>query len=81
VRILTQHMQGQKNPEFNDLNAILLYQDAYETVSIVQFKANQSLTLTVSGGAELLVLDGTLQEHNDTLEKHSWLRVPVNSEI
>ena len=81
VRIHTQHMQGQKNPEFNDLNAILLYQDAYETVSIVQFNAKQSLALTVSGGAELLVLDGTLQEHNDTLEKHSWLRVPVNSEI
>jgi quercetin dioxygenase-like cupin family protein len=81
VCMQTQHLQGLRNPAFNNLTVIPLYKDSFEEVSIIEFTANESLSLQVAGGAELLVLDGTLQEHNDTLEKHSWLRVPVNSEI
>ena len=39
------------------------------------------MTIETQGGAELLMLEGSLSEQADTLVKHSWLRTPVNSEI
>jgi len=41
---------------------------------------NASIKLDTSGGAELLVLDGGFTESGEQLEKHSWLRLPINAE-
>lgn len=58
-----------------------LYKDELEEVSIYYFKPNATITLPVENGAEALVLEGELQEHNDLLQKHSWLRLPLGSTL
>lgn len=53
-----------------------LHQDARETVLYVELAPNTVWSDPAAGGAELLVLDGSLQESGDDLHKGSWLRVP-----
>lgn len=36
-----------------------------------------AITLTVSGGAEVLVLDGAFDEGGEHFEAQSWLRLPA----
>ena len=45
------------------------------------FSAESDFTLDASGGAELFVLEGSIQETVDTLVKHSWLRSSLNSKL
>lgn len=40
-----------------------------------------SVTLNVPGGAELYVLDGTLDEGGECFEPQSWLRLPPGSRL
>lgn len=58
-----------------------LYKDDIEEVSLLTFEPYAEIKLKVNGGAELLVLQGSVQEHDDELCKYSWLRVPLNSQI
>ena len=58
-----------------------LYQDAFETVSLFELQPNAVLPMDLSAGAELFVLDGSVCEHEDELMCHSWLRLPLNSEL
>lgn len=53
-----------------------LHQDARETVLYVELAPNAEWSDSAAGGAELLLLDGSLQESGDDLHKWSWLRVP-----
>ena len=55
--------------------------DAIEDVRLLHFEPNTKATITAEAGAELLVLDGELQESEDLLVKHSWLRVPVGTTL
>jgi len=57
-----------------------LFQDEQETVRMEVWAPNASIKLDTSGGAELLVLDGGFTESGEQLEKHSWLRLPINAE-
>ena len=81
VRLQTDFMQSIPHAELNSLAITPLYQDAFETVNLLYFKPKQTLSLNTPGGAEILILDGALEEQTDTLVKHSWLRTPVNSFI
>ena len=81
VRLQTNTMCSVPHPEFSNVNVVSLYKDAFEEVSIFAFAPNSEISLNASGGGELLVLEGSLEEQGDTLVKHSWLRVPPNSEI
>jgi quercetin dioxygenase-like cupin family protein len=58
-----------------------LYKDAFEEVKLFHFSPECDYTLDASGGAELFVLEGSIQETVDTLVKHSWLRSPLNSKL
>lgn len=58
-----------------------LHQDEYESVSIYHIDANTNLLLNSQEGIELLVLDGSMRETDDTLSQYSWLRLPPNSEL
>ncbi|WP_439154004.1 cupin domain-containing protein [Yoonia sp.] len=53
-----------------------LHQDSRETVHYLDLAPGAVWSDPAAGGAELLVLDGTLQESGDTLRQGSWLRVP-----
>lgn len=81
IRLRTDHMQAIPHRELPGISVIPLYKDAYEEVSIQQFDANASLTLAVPAGAEVLILEGQLTEHNDILKKGSWLRIPTGVEL
>lgn len=81
IRLQTDSMAGIAHPDFNHVAVTPLYKDTFEEVSLLHFEPEADISLNVQGGAELFVLEGSLDEQTDTLVKHSWLRVPINSDI
>lgn len=81
VCLHTKKMQGVTHPQFNNVSVISLYKDNFEEVSLLHFKPNADMVINAKDGAELLVLEGLLNEQTDTLIKNSWLRVPINSTV
>lgn len=60
---------------------ILLHTDPREIVRIMQIDSDCEFTVDAAGGAELLVLEGSVQESDDLLKVHSWLRIPVGGTL
>ena len=58
-----------------------LFKDARENVRLEQWAPNADIVVETTGGAELFVLEGSFQEGDDTLRRHSWLRVPIDHEV
>lgn len=58
-----------------------LFQDARETVQMEVWDAGVRSVLDLPGGAELLVLEGVLNEAGDAMEKHDWLRLPIGAAL
>ncbi len=81
VRLRTDHMPAIPHRDFPGISVTPLYQDDIESVYMHDFEPGAILNLPVTGGAELLVMEGDIQEHNDKLVKHSWLRVPEGGHI
>ena len=81
VRLQTQFMGSVEHATFKGLSITPLYKDEIEEVSLLHFEPEAEMSIDVKGGAELLVLEGSLSEQADTLVKHSWLRTPINSSI
>lgn len=81
VRLQTDLMAAITHPSFFDVTVTPLYNDAFEEVSLLYVAPHGTISFKAIGGAELLVMDGSLHEHTDTLVKHSWLRVPINSDV
>lgn len=54
----------------------MLHKDARETVTYHHLDAGASFETTQSGGSELLVIDGDVEENAETLGKNAWLRLP-----
>ena len=81
VRLQTDFMGAIEHPEFSGVTVTPLYKDWFEEVSLVYFSPAAKMSIQSTGGAELLILDGSLEEQTDTLVKHSWLRTPVDSNI
>jgi quercetin dioxygenase-like cupin family protein len=81
IRLQTDFMAGIAHPDFSNVAVTPLYKDAFEEVSLLHFEAEGDMSLYAKGGAELFVLEGSLDEQTDTLIKHSWLRLPVNTKI
>lgn len=53
-----------------------LHRDARETVLYSHLEPGAVLENSDSGGLEMLVIDGTVEEGEDTLAKGAWLRLP-----
>ena len=81
VRLQTHHMGSVQHATFKGLAITPLYKDDLEEVSLLHFEAGANMQISASDGAELLVLEGDIREQSDTLTKHSWLRLPINSEL
>ena len=53
-----------------------LFEDDRESVRLEQWAPDSVVSLDVSGGAEILVLEGSFTEGGDQLQTLSWLRIP-----
>lgn len=81
VRLQTHHMGSLQHATFKGLAITPLYKDDYEDVSLLHFEAGANMQFSASEGAELLVLEGDICEQTDVLVKHSWLRLPINTDL
>ncbi|MBQ4833807.1 cupin domain-containing protein [Pseudoalteromonas sp. MMG010] len=81
VKLQTYTMDKTEHSVFKGVYVTPLYNDDYETVSLLHFNADTTMTISAKGGAELLVLNGQVSEQNDQLVEHSWLRTPINSKL
>ncbi|MEL0635113.1 cupin, partial [Pseudoalteromonas carrageenovora] len=50
-------------------------------MSLLHFEAGANMQVIAMGGGELLVLEGEVSEQSDVLVKHSWLRLPINTDL
>ena len=57
--------------------AAAVFCDSREDVRLERWAPGAAITLTVSGGAEVLVLDGAFDEGGEHFEAQSWLRLPA----
>lgn len=76
VRLNTQFMAAISSAEHTGIAITPLYKDQFEDVSLLHFQAGASVEANMHEGAELLVLEGKINEQEDRLEQHSWLRIP-----
>ncbi len=58
---------------------LTLFRDDDEAVRLERWMPGAGITLDVPGGAELLVLDGALDQGGERFAPLSWLRLPVGS--
>lgn len=81
VRIDSRSAAGLTDPRRSGVVVVPLFRDAYEDVRLERWDAGARVSMTVPGGAEILVVEGSLTEQQDLLERESWLRVPAASSI
>jgi len=58
-----------------------LFLDEHEDVRFETWAPNATVSVDASEGAEVFVLRGEFKEGEDALRAHSWIRVPVGSEL
>jgi len=58
-----------------------LFKDDREEVRVEVWAPAAEISLDTSGGAELLVLEGSAEESGDQLARWSWLRIPIGGEF
>ena len=81
VRLRTDHMPPVPHRDWPGISVTPLYRDDLENVSIEDWDAGAEREFDVPGGAELLVMKGSLTEQQDELRQFSWLRVPAGGRI
>jgi anti-sigma factor ChrR (cupin superfamily) len=65
----------------NGVATAILHRDARETVTYRHLDTGAALNLDEHGGIEVLVIDGSLREAGDDLQKGSWLRLPEDAKL
>ena len=60
---------------------IPLFCDSREEIRLERWAPGAAITMTVPGGAEVLVLDGDFYEGGERFEAQSWLRLPAGSTL
>lgn len=58
-----------------------LHTDVRETVAMEHWDADTVRSLDASGGLEIFVIDGDLNEGGDTLSRWDWLRLPIGAKF
>ncbi len=58
-----------------------LFADRNEEVRLEHWSPNATSREVARGGAELLVLEGTVTESGDALRRHSWVRIPAGGVV
>ena len=82
---LWQFQPSDRHQKILQMNALgsqaVLYSDDYEEVSYFDVAPNDAVHVDAHSGIEVLVMSGTINESNDTLEQHSWLRLPKDTNL
>ncbi|WP_025565755.1 cupin domain-containing protein [Psychromonas sp. SP041] len=81
VRLQMNKMGQVPLPNHKGVSITPLYKDEIEEVSLLHFDVTSEYTLDALGGAELFILEGSIQESDDILLKHSWLRTPEKTSL
>ena len=81
VRLQMNKMGQVTLPNNKGVSITPLYKDDIEEVSLLHFDATSQYIVEARGGAELFILEGSIQEGDDILFKHSWLRTPENTTL
>lgn len=68
-------------PEQPGVEAAVLHKDQEEEVRIERWAPDASIERPVTGGLELLVLEGGFDEEGEAFGTHSWLRLPAGSTL
>jgi anti-sigma factor ChrR (cupin superfamily) len=63
-------------PDRVGVEALSLFEDSREHVSLEKWLPGQAVILDAPGGLELLVLDGAFGEGGEEFQSQSWLRLP-----
>ena len=58
-----------------------LFENACERVRVERWVSGTVIDMSVQGGIELLVLDGSFEEAGEEFTPHSWLRLPAGSRL
>jgi anti-sigma factor ChrR (cupin superfamily) len=74
-------MEAELGDPVDGVASVTLHRDHRETVTYSKLETGVKLTSKVSGGIELLVIDGALIVDGEMLEKHSWLRLPEGQSL
>jgi hypothetical protein len=74
-------MTAQPHDHCEGVSVMPLHQDMHETVTLQLFESGAELKVSNLSGAELLVLQGSVVEQDDTLVPGSWLRLPVDRSL
>lgn len=81
VRIDSARAPRLADPARSGVVTVHLFRDEREEVRLERWQAGARASMSLPGGAELLVVDGSLTEQQDALERESWLRMPAASSI
>ena len=81
VRIDMDKADTVNNPDREGVIETHLYSDKREQVSMEQWQPGIEINLDMTQGGEVLVLAGSFEESGDFLEKHSWLRIPIDGQL
>jgi anti-sigma factor ChrR (cupin superfamily) len=63
------------------VSVLPLFADEHEDVRVEQWEPDVEVTMDVGGGAELLVLDGSLRHGDEVFGRDGWLRLPVGARL
>ena len=77
VRLNIDKLTPLPHPDVKGVSVTPLYTDKHEQVSVIHIQPNTCLEMAPEGGAELFVLQGSVQEQQDILLKYTWLRAPI----
>jgi hypothetical protein len=81
LRIDTGPMPYQPTPGRPEVEFILLFRDSREEVRLERWAPGVEITMSLPGGAEVLVLDGYFDERGERFEVQSWLRLPAGGAL
>lgn len=79
VRIDTNKMSFVEDATRTGISVMPLFRDKHEDVRLEKWAPNSEVVIAEDGGNELLVLQGTFTENQETLTKGSWLRLPSST--
>ena len=81
VRIDMNATTLEADPSRTGVSHATLFQDAQEHVTLQAWQGGVSHALNAPGGAEVLVLDGTVIEGDTVLGPRDWMRVPPGGSV
>ncbi len=61
--------------------ATVLFDDGHEAVRLENWKPNATVTIANTRGLEVFIVSGRLTMGGETLEPHSWARLPAGTDL